>query len=469
MPRLSKYFDIKRDRYGMPYMEVYVRGIELLRLTATNKGTAFTRKERQELSLDGLLPPRVTSLDQQIERIYQRYHRDENDIAKYRFLRELQDRSEVAFYALLQKHLEEMMPIVYTPTVGKAVQQYSILYQTPRGLTVTQEHAGRIRDIVRNYPWQDVRMIVATDSSAILGIGDQGHGGLAISIGKLALYTAGSGISPLHTMPVNLDVGTDRQELLDDPNYLGVHEKRLTGEAYFELLDEFVHAIADLWPRAVIQWEDFARNLAFEVLERYREELPCFNDDIQGTGAMALAGLLSACKLKNQDITEQCVVIAGAGAGGVGVACAIQKGMELAGLNSDEARENVLVLDAGGLVIDRDDIESYKHAIAQSKDIRTEWSIGDERPGLLECIQKSGATVLIGLSGKAGLFDQAVIEAMAQNCDRPVIFPLSNPTAHSEATPAEILELTGGGTMPSCSPVSDLPRYWVSAIKSAMK
>ncbi|MCW8962433.1 MAG: oxaloacetate-decarboxylating malate dehydrogenase, partial [Gammaproteobacteria bacterium] len=285
---LSKYFDYKQDEAGNGYLEVHLKGIALLRLAATNKGTAFTERERIELGLDGLLPPHVVDLKHQLERLYRSFKQQPDDIAKYQFLRSLQERSEFAYYGLLENHLEEMMPIIYTPTVGKAVQQYSSLYQAPRGITLSADNIDRADAVMENYPWGDVRMIVATDSSAILGIGDQGHGGLAICIGKLALYTAGCGVSPFHTMPVNLDVGTDRHDLLQDPTYLGIHKNRLRGEEYFALVDKFVASVQKRWPKAVIQWEDFAKNVAFEVLERFKDKIPCFNDDIQGTGAVVL-------------------------------------------------------------------------------------------------------------------------------------------------------------------------------------
>ena len=273
MARLSPYFAYKQDSEGKGYLEVYLRGSALLRLAATNKGTAFSERERRELGLEGMLPPQICNLAQQVARLYRGYCRQPDDIAKYQYLRAMQERSEVRFYAMLQQHLEEMMPIVYTPTVGKAVQQYSDLYQAPRGITVSSQNIDHIDQILDDYPLNDIRMIVATDASAILGIGDQGHGGLAICIGKLALYTAGAGVSPFHSMPVNIDVGTDRRELLEDPDYLGVHQPRLKGDAYFELLDRFVDAVKRRWPKAIVQWEDFAKDVAFKVLERYRERI----------------------------------------------------------------------------------------------------------------------------------------------------------------------------------------------------
>jgi malate dehydrogenase (oxaloacetate-decarboxylating) len=292
MSRLSDYFDYKVDEDGKTYVEVSLRGVMLLRLTETNKGTAFTEKERVDLGLEGFLPPQIVDIQLQIDRIYRNFSRQPDDISKYLFLRALQERSEVLFYALLEQNLVEMVPIVYTPTIGLAVQQFSNLYTTSRGVTLSVKTIDRVETILNNHPWHDVRMLVVTDSSAILGIGDQGMGGLAICIGKLALYTVGGGLCPFRTLPVNLDVGTNREELLADRYYLGVNEHRLYDECYFEFVDKFVDAIQKKWPKAIIQWEDFAKDVAFSVLERYRDRIPSFNDDIQGTGAVVLSGLL---------------------------------------------------------------------------------------------------------------------------------------------------------------------------------
>lgn len=457
MSRLSNYFSLKKNEKGEKYLEVFVRGIEVLRLTLSNKGTAFTNEERIALGLDGLLPPRVTDLDHQVERLYRNYLRLGSDLERYEFLRDVQERIEVAFYALLTRHLEEMLPIVYTPTVGLAVQQYSSIYKTARGLTLSPENIDRVEEVVNNYPWHEVRMIVATDSSAILGIGDQGHGGLAISIGKLALYTAGGGLSPFHTMPVNLDVGTNRKELLEHPHYLGVHQKRLEGEAYFDFMDKFVEAAERKWPKAVIQWEDFSKDVAFKVLERYRDKIPCFNDDIQGTGAVVLAGLLSACKQKGESLTEQRVVIAGAGAGGIGVACAILEGMVREGLDREQARRQMFVIDGRGLVIKDLTPDEYKQRVAQPGSAIKNWDTEKQIPTLMEVVENVRPTVLIGLTGVTDLFSEPLIRRMARHCDRPIIFPLSNPTAHCEAIPEDIFNWTEGrAVVATGSPFNDV-------------
>lgn len=447
MTKLSEYFDYQVDESGKPYLAVSVRGMAVLRLTATNKGTAFSHEERQALGLEGLLPAAVLTLNDQVNKLYEGFSRQVDDIEKYQFLRSAQERSEVAFYALLERHLEEMMPIVYTPTVGKAVQQFSSLYQAPRGLTISTQNADRIAQNLDNYPWNDVRIIVATDSSAILGIGDQGHGGMAICVGKLALYTSGGGISPFHTMPVNIDIGTDSEKLLNDEAYLGVRHPRLKGQEYFDFMDRFVDETEKKWPKAVIQWEDFSCNVAFEVLERYQNKIPCFNDDIQGTGAVVLAGVLSACQLKQESILDQRFVIVGAGAGGVGVARAILSGLMDAGLSQDEARKQLFVVDIGGLVVEGINHLDYTLSVSQFESTYQDWNIAGDVPSLEEVIEHSGATALMGFTGCSGLFKQEMIERIHQNTEQPLIFPLSNPNSNCEATPQDIADWTNGNAV----------------------
>ncbi len=442
--RVSRLFDLKQDEHGRKYMEVYLDGIALLRLVLTNKGTAFSHEERVSLRLGGLLPPQINTLDQQIERVYQGFVAEQSDIQKYQYLRALQERQEILFYALLERHLEEMLPIVYTPTVGAAVQQFSALYQNPRGLSFSPLDIDRVEHTLSCYPMEDVRMIVATDSSAILGIGDQGYGGLAIPIGKMALYTVGGGVSPFHTMPVALDVGTERMDLINDPNYLGVRQRRLQGEDYYRFVDRFVDAVWNRWPQAVIQWEDLSKEAAFTVLERYRDRGPSFNDDIQGTGAVALAGILAACHLRNEKLCEEVVVIHGAGAGGIGVAWAIREGLIRAGLSVEEAKSRVLVLDSKGLLLTSRKMEEYKRTFAQDPARIEDWSFEGEVPDLVETIRNAKATVLLGLSGQPGAFGEEAVKAMAANAERPIIFPLSNPTSSAEAKPEDIFQWTGG-------------------------
>ncbi len=444
MSPISRYFDIRKDAQGRPFMEVYLDGIALIRLVLANKGTAFTQEERIALHLDGLLPPQINTLEQQVERVYRGFLREPTPLAKYQYLRALQERSEILFYALLERHLEEMLPIVYTPTVGEAVQEFSYIYQHPRGLSLSPINIDRAATVAENYPWNDVRMIVATDSSAILGLGDQGYGGLAIAIGKLALYTVGGGVSPYHTMPVKLDVGTDRLDLINDPHYLGVRQRRLRGEAYFSFVDRFVEAVHSRWPKAVIQWEDLAKDVAFAVLERYRDRLPSFNDDIQGTGAVALAGLISACRRIHEPLETQRIVIYGAGAGGIGVAWAITQGLMEAGLSAEEARRRVFVLDSKGLLVEGRPMDGYKQPYAQPREAVADWRVSGDIPNVLEVIENTRAGVLLGLSGHPGAFNQPIVEALGRNVPRPIVFPLSNPTSSAEALPSDVIEWSEG-------------------------
>jgi len=443
--QISPYYDIVEDDDGSNRrLVVYRKGYALLRHPLTNKGIAFTPAERDALGLEGLLPPKTATLDEQLARVYAGYEALSSPIDKYQYLRALQERNEVLFFALLAEHLEEMSPVVYTPTVGDAVRQFNALYQTPRGLSLSTANIYRWRDVASNYPLEDVRMIVVTDNSAILGIGDQGYGGLAIPIGKLALYTVGGGVSPFHTLPISLDVGTTREDLRRDPFYLGVPHKRLTGAEYMDFVEKFVKMVEQRWPNAVIQWEDLAKDVAYEVLERYRDRVPSFNDDIQGTGAVALAGVQTACARLGQRLRDQTVVILGAGAGGAGVAWAIRRGLEADGLSPDEAARRVLVLDSRGLLTSDRKLTGYKAEYAQPAEAVAGWGPDGRSPSLIETIIGSEATVLLGLSGQPGTFDEPVVRAMADRCERPIIFPLSNPTSASEATPAEILSWTDG-------------------------
>jgi malate dehydrogenase (oxaloacetate-decarboxylating) len=423
-------------------MRVHLDGAALLRMPLLNKGTSFSEGERVALGLDGLLPPHVGTLGEQIERTYAAFRREPTPLAKYSNLRSLQERNEVLFYALLEQHLAEMLPIIYTPTVGDAVKNASAIYQNARGLSLSPANIGRAVRAAENCILDDVRIIVATDSSAILGIGDQGWGGLAISIGKLALYTAAGGVSPYRSLPVGLDVGTDREDLLKSPSYLGVDSRRLRGSEYLAFMDAFVSAMRARWPRAVLQWEDLSKDTAFDVLARYRKRLPSFNDDIQGTGAVALAGLIAACALQRRSLRDEVVVVHGAGAGGAGVAWAIKEGMVRAGLSPAEARARIFVLDSKGLLVEGRAMEPYKASLAQPPSRVAGWGAGPLQ--LEETIARSGATVLLGLSGQPGCFSEPMVRAMCRHVERPVIFPLSNPTSSSEATPRDLLAWSRG-------------------------
>lgn len=419
-------------------------GAALLRSPLTNKGTAFTAEERANLGLVGLLPPRVETLELQVARAYASFKLETTSLGRYRFLRRVQDTNEILFYALLAAHLREMLPVVYTPTVGEGVERFSDVYELPRGLTLSLEDAEEPREVLARYPIRDPAMIVATDSSAILGIGDQGWNGLAISIGKLALYTIAGGVSPFRTVPVVLDVGTDRAPLSGSATYLGCRRPRLRGEEHLAFVRKFVDAVKERWPNAVVQWEDFAKDQAFDVLSEFRDELPSFNDDIQGTGAVALAGLLAASKLKGSSLRDQRFLVFGAGAGGIGVARAIREGLELAGLPRGEAKARVFVVDSKGLLVEGRAMEAYKQEFAHPIAITAHWTKAGPIPTLLETIANAKVTALIGLSGQAGAFDEPVIRAMSENDARPIVFALSNPTSVCEAVPADVLRWTKG-------------------------
>nr|WP_174366019.1 NAD-dependent malic enzyme [Deinococcus sp. JMULE3] len=437
---LTDHYDVRRGEDGHRYLHPLVRGFPLLRFPLLNKGTAFTEAEREALGLDGLLAPQVDTLDALVERQYAEYAQITEPLDRHVFLRNLQDRNEVLFYALLSAHVEEMLPVVYTPTVGLAVQKFSQIYRYPRGLTLSTRNIDRAGAALANVPLNDVRIIVATDSSAILGIGDQGFGGMAISIGKLSLYTVAGGVGPDKTLPVELDVGTGRADLRDDPAYLGVKHERLTGDEYLRFVDRFVEATLQRYPKAIIQWEDFSKDAAFEVLRRYRRVVPSFNDDIQGTGAVVLAGVLNACRMKGEALRDQVVVVHGAGAGGAGVALAIREGMRREGLSEAGIAARVFVLDSRGLLTDDRHMEDYKRALATPKALTDGWAGTD----LENVIREARATVLLGLSGQPGIFSEGVVRAAHANTPRPLVFPLSNPTANTEALPADILAWTGG-------------------------
>nr|WP_119672762.1 NAD-dependent malic enzyme [Deinococcus sp. RM]RIY14500.1 NAD-dependent malic enzyme [Deinococcus sp. RM] len=437
---LTDHYDVRRGEDGHRYLHPLVRGFPLLRFPLLNKGTAFTEAEREALGLDGLLAPQVDTLDALVERQYAEYAQITEPLDRHVFLRNLQDRNEVLFYALLSAHVEEMLPVVYTPTVGLAVQRFSQIYRYPRGLTLSTRNIDRAESALANVPLNDVRIIVATDSSAILGIGDQGFGGMAISIGKLSLYTVAGGVGPDKTLPVELDVGTGRADLRDDPAYLGVKHERLTGDEYLRFVDRFVEATLQRYPKAIIQWEDFSKDAAFEVLRRYRRVVPSFNDDIQGTGAVVLAGVLNACRMKGEALRDQVVVVHGAGAGGAGVALAIREGMRREGLSEAEIAGRVFVLDSRGLLTDDRHMEDYKRDLATPKALTDGWAGTD----LESVIREAKATVLLGLSGQAGIFSERVVRAAHANTPRPLVFPLSNPTANTEALPTDILAWTGG-------------------------
>ncbi|MGL5585229.1 MAG: NAD-dependent malic enzyme [Plesiomonas sp.] len=448
-----------KDSQGDEFRPVAISGTDLLNDRNLNKGTAFSAQERADFDLDGLLPPQVQTFDAQIERVYQGFLSVSTDIEKYIFLRSLQDRNETLFYALLSQHVEQMTPIIYTPTVGKACQEFSHRYQKPRGLFITPDNVDDMGNLARHFSGKGIKIIVVTDSQGILGIGDQGVGGMGIPIGKLSLYTLAAGIHPACCLPITLDVGTDNQALLDDPMYLGLPHRRLRGEAYDAFIDKFVTQVQRHFPNAVLQWEDFSKSNAFNNLSRYQQVHPSFNDDIQGTGAVVLAGIIGAVRSKHESLSDQHYVVYGAGAGGVGVADQIYAGLLHEGMDEQAARDRIFILDTQGLVCDnREGLDAYKRRYAKPATLMATWQTREAgRADLMEVLTYVPVTVLLGTSGAGGAFTQAHIEALLQHSERPMVFPLSNPTSNCEALPENIFNWSAGRAIVATgSPFADV-------------
>lgn len=435
-----------RDERGNEFRPVALTGHDLLNDPILNKGTAFTQDEREAFYLRGLIPPAVKTFEEQLIRVYKGYADVSTDIQRYIFLRALQDRNETLFYALLMNHIEEMTPIIYTPTVGKACEEFSHHYRSARGLFITPQTVDAMDSMVYHFPSRNIRMIVVTDSQGILGIGDQGVGGLGIPIGKLSLYTLGAGIHPGCTLPIVLDFGTDNEKLLQDPMYLGVPQKRIRGKEYELLIEKFVFQVKRLFPNAVLQWEDFSKENAFRNLNTYRKLIPSFNDDIQGTGSVVLAGLINAVKIKKESLEDQIYVIYGAGAGGVGVADQIYAGLLREGCDPISARERIYILDSRGLIFtDRKDLEDYKKPYAKNPQMAAQWKLEHSgNPNLADVIDHVPVTVLIGACGVEGSFQEEHVNRMLKYTDRPVVFALSNPTSNCEAIPEDIFQWSNG-------------------------
>ena len=421
------------------------RGVALLEDPVANKGTAFDTGERRALGLDGLLPPAVETLDQQALRAYEAFTRSGDDLARHVYLRALQDTNEVLFYRLVVDHVEEMLPVVYTPTVGLACQQFSHIYRRSRGLFLSYPHQDRLARILRNRPRREVDAIVVTDGERILGLGDQGAGGLGISIGKLSLYTAIGGIHPARTLPIVLDVGTGNRQLLEDPEYIGWRHERVTGDAYSGFIDRFVQAVERELPGTLLQWEDFATAHARPILDRYRDRLLTFNDDIQGTAAVVAGALAGAVRASGSRLRDQRVVMLGAGSAAIGVADMLRRQMAADGVPDAQARRRFHIVDINGLLTeDRSDLSSEQRAYAQPAQALAGWTRTGGPPGLADVVAGTAPTILIGLSTAAGAFTEAIVRQMAAHTRRPIIFPLSNPTSRSEADPADLARWTGG-------------------------
>lgn len=410
-------------------------GVEILHDSAFNKGTAFTREEREHFDILGLVPPGVATIEQQAARVLENYFRKPSDLERYIFLSALQDRNETLYYRLLIDNIDQLMPIVYTPTVGAACKLFGHIYRRPRGLYISAEDRGQIAHVLNNWPYQ-AQIIVVTDGERILGLGDLGANGMGIPIGKLALYTACAGVHPEGCLPITLDVGTNNRELLEDPLYLGLRQERLRGDDYAEFVEEFVEAVADRFPWIVLQFEDFATRNAFDLLSRYRDRLCAFNDDIQGTAAVVLAGLLSATNLTGRPIEEEKILFVGAGEAGVGIADLILAALVRREVPEKTARAQLWFMDSKGLVVkERDDLQPHKVPYAHDHQLLTD---------LTDAVDQLHPTALIGVSGKAGAFTEPAVRKLGEMNESPIVFALSNPTANSECTAEQAYAWTEG-------------------------
>ncbi|MBS9432863.1 NAD-dependent malic enzyme [Photorhabdus hainanensis] len=432
----------KRPLY-IPYS-----GPMLLEFPLLNKGSAFTEEERSNFNLYGLLPEAVETIEEQAERAYRQYLDFKNDADKHIYLRNIQDTNETLFYRLLDAHLNEMMPIIYTPTVGEACEHFSDIYRRARGLFISYPNKAHIDDMLQNATKQNVKVIVVTDGERILGLGDQGIGGMGIPIGKLSLYTACGGISPAYTLPVVLDVGTNNPQRLNDPLYMGWRHPRITGEEYDEFVDEFIQAVKRRWPNVLLQFEDFAQKNAMPLLNRYRHEICCFNDDIQGTAAVTLGSLIAASRAAGRQLKDQTVTFLGAGSAGCGIAEQIVAQMKSEGLSEEQARARIFMVDRFGLLTDKlPNLLDFQNKLVQKSDSLAKWDVNSDAISLLDVVRNAKPTVLIGVSGQSGLFTEEIIREMHKHCERPIVMPLSNPTSRVEARPEDIINWTDGAAL----------------------
>ena len=429
----------KRPLY-IPYA-----GPALLATPLLNKGSAFSAEERSSFNLEGLLPETTETIQEQVERAYQQYKSFESDMDKHIYLRNIQDTNETLYYRLVQNHISEMMPIIYTPTVGAACENFSNIYRRGRGLFISYPNRDRIDDLLNNAANHNVKVIVVTDGERILGLGDQGIGGMGIPIGKLSLYTACGGISPAYTLPIVLDVGTNNPQRLADPMYMGWRHPRITGPDYDAFVEEFIQAVQRRWPDALIQFEDFAQKNAMPLLERYKDRICCFNDDIQGTAAVTVGSLLAACKAAGTKLSDQRITFLGAGSAGCGIAEAIIAQMVSEGISDEKARSQVYMVDRWGLLQEgMPNLLDFQQRLVQKFDNTKKWENEGNGFSLLDVMHNAKPTILIGVSGAPGLFSEEVIKEMHKHCKRPIVFPLSNPTSRVEATPNDIIRWTNG-------------------------
>lgn len=420
-------------------------GPSLLDTPLLNKSSAFTREERRDFNLTGLLPYTMETIEEQLVRVYEQYKACNTDLERHIYLRSIQDDNETLFFRLVEDHLEEMLPIIYTPTVGQACQEFSKIYRKHRGIFVSYPDKDNIDDILHSATKKNVKVIVVSDCERILGLGDQGVGGMGIPIGKLSLYTSCGGISPAYTLPIVLDVGTNNPDLLNDPMYMGWRHERISGDEYYEFVDLFVQAVKRRWPKVLLQFEDFAQHTALPLLEKYKDEICCFNDDIQGTAAVAVGTLWAACKVKGEKLSDQVVTFLGAGSAGCGIAEQIVSAMVQDGLSEVEARKRVFMVDRWGLITDEmSNLPNFQQRLAQKVEHLKDWALEGKDISLLETVKNAKSTILIGVCAQRGLFTEEIIKTMHSNCPKPIVMPLSNPTSRIEATPKEILTWTNG-------------------------
>ena len=432
--------NMRQKPVAIPYS-----GTALLEMSLLNKGSAFSENERDLFRLHGLLPPNIDTIEDQHNRIYAQYNMIKGDLNKHIFLRQLQDRNETLFYHLLTAHLAEMLPILYTPVVGEACEHFSKIYRAHRGVFISYPLKDRIDELLANVTKRNIKVIVVTDSERILGLGDQGIGGMGIPIGKLSIYTACGGISPAYTLPMVLDVGTNNQQLLNDPMYMGWRHPRITGADYENFVDAFITAVKRKWPNVMLQFEDFAIKNAVPLLRKYREKICCFNDDIQGTAVVTLGCLIAASRAVGKKLKDQRVVFLGAGSAGCGIAESIVSRMKSEGLTDQEARARVFMVDRFGLLTDKmPNLLDFQAALAQGARATAAWDVSGQEISLLDTVKNVKPTIMIGASGQPGLFTEEVIKTMHANCPNPIIMPLSNPTSRVEALPSDIIHWTEG-------------------------
>lgn len=423
-------------------------GPVLLEFPLLNKGSAFSLEERRNFNLLGLLPEVVETIEEQAERAWLQYQGFKTDIDKHIYLRNIQDTNETLFYRLVENHLDEMMPVIYTPTVGSACERFSEIYRRARGVFISYENRHMMDDILQNVPAHNLKVIVVTDGERILGLGDQGIGGMGIPIGKLSLYTACGGISPAYTLPVVLDVGTNNQQLLNDPLYMGWRHPRITGDEYYEFVDEFIQAVKQRWPDVLLQFEDFAQKNAMPLLNRYRNEICSFNDDIQGTAAVTVGTLIAASRAAGSQLSNQKIVFLGAGSAGCGIAEQIVSQTQREGLSEAAARQKVYMVDRFGLLTDQmPNLLPFQSKLVQKQENIQSWETSGDAISLLDVVRNVKPDILIGVSGQTGLFTEEIIREMHKYCPRPIVMPLSNPTSRVEATPQDIITWTDGNAL----------------------